>query len=94
MDVVPDRVDIVAVRDYLTGLDRVCRIHDLHVWPLSTTEIALTVHLVVNGDALDNDFLRDIQQQLHDHYGIEHSTIQVEAVTGPSDCMLDSHKCV
>ncbi|MGD8618615.1 MAG: cation diffusion facilitator family transporter [Gammaproteobacteria bacterium] len=94
MDVVPDRVDIVAVRDYLTGLDRVCRIHDLHVWPLSTTEIALTVHLVVNGDTLDNDFLRDIQQQLHDHYGIEHATIQVEAVTGQNDCMLDSHKCV
>ena len=67
---------------------------DLHVWPLSTTEIALTVHIMVNGDSLDNHYLRKLQQHLHDHFGIEHSTIQVETSSGENDCMLDHHKCV
>ncbi|MDA3924749.1 MAG: cation diffusion facilitator family transporter [Kiritimatiellae bacterium] len=94
MDAVPDSIDIPAIRNYLMSIDHVNRIHDLHVWPLSTTEIALTVHIVVNDDSLDNNFLRNLQQHLHDHFGIEHSTIQVETSIGENDCMLDSHKCV
>ena len=47
------------------SFDRVNRIHDLHVWPLSTTEIALTVHILVNDDSLDNYFLRNLYQHLH-----------------------------
>jgi cobalt-zinc-cadmium efflux system protein len=91
MDAVPDSVDIPAIRDYLMGFDHVNRIHDLHVWPLSTTEIALTVHIAVNNDLLDNNFLLDLQRHLHDHFGIEHSTIQIETSMGKQDCMLDSH---
>jgi len=94
MDAVPDGIDIPAIRSYLLSFAHVNRIHDLHVWPLSTTEIALTVHLVVNNDSLDNIFLGTLQQHLHDHFGIEHSTIQVETSIGEIDCMLDSHKCV
>ncbi len=94
MDAVPDSIDIPAVRDYLMSFDCVNRIHDLHVWPLSTTEIALTVHIVVNNDSLDNNFLGNLQQYLHDHFGIEHSTIQLETSKGESGCMLDNHKCV
>ncbi len=67
------------------------RFHDLHIWPLSTTEIALTVHLVVDADSLDNDFLSNIQQHLHDHFGIEHVTIQVETSRFKTSCMLDGH---
>lgn len=93
MDAVPDSIDLTAVKNYLMGLDDITRIHDLHVWPLSTTEIALTVHIVVNYDTLDNTFLRSLQQHLHDHFGIAHSTIQVETSMGKNDCMLDSHKC-
>ncbi|MBU4330367.1 MAG: cation transporter, partial [Acidobacteria bacterium] len=78
----------------LKSFDHINRIHDLHVWPLSTTEIALTVHLVVKDVSLDNNFLRTLQQHLHDHFGIEHSTIQIETSTGENDCMLDSDKCV
>ncbi len=94
MDAVPDSIDIRAIRNYLMSFDHVNSIHDLHVWPLSTTEIALTVHIVVNDDSLDNNFLRSLQQHLHDHFAIEHSTIQVETSMGENDCMLDSQKCV
>lgn len=93
VDAVPESIDILAIRRYLSDLDRVDRIHDLHVWPLSTTEIAMTVHLVVHNDLLDNSFLRNVQQHLHDHFRIEHSTIQVETAMGDAECMLDSHKC-
>jgi len=82
MDAVPRSIDIPAIRRYLTGIDRVERIHDLHVWPLSTTEIALTVHLVVRDTSLDNDFLSNVRRHLHDEFGIGHSTIQVEKYTG------------
>lgn len=91
MDAVPDSIDIEAIRGYLTHFDRVERIHDLHVWPLSTTEIALSVHIVVNDDTLDNDFPANLQHYLHDHFGIEHSTIQVETTMRENSCMLDSH---
>lgn len=94
MDAVPDSIDIPAIKNYLMSFDHVNRIHDLHVWPLSTTEIALTVHIVVNDNSLDNNFLRNLQQHLHDHFGIEHSTIQVETFLGEKDCMLNSHKCI
>ncbi|MBM9605205.1 cation diffusion facilitator family transporter [Desulfopila inferna] len=82
IDAVPRSIDIPAVREYLLSFDRVLDIHDLHVWPLSTTEIALTVHLVVDDNRLDNHFLRNLQQNLHDNFGIEHATIQVEASDG------------
>jgi len=94
MDAVPDSIDIPAIRNYLMSIDHVNRIHDLHVWPLSTTEIALTVHVVIDKDSLDNKFLRNVQQHLHDHFGVVHSTIQVETSKGENDCMLDSQKCV
>ena len=91
MDAVPKHVDLSGINEYLLGLDHVNRIHDLHIWPLSTTEIALTVHLVVDADSLDNDFLSNIQQHLHDHFGIEHATIQVETSRFKTSCMLDEH---
>jgi cobalt-zinc-cadmium efflux system protein len=93
MDAVPKTIDIVRIRHYLMGFDRVNRIHDLHVWPLSTTEIALTVHIVVSDDSLDNNFLGKLQKHLHDYFGIEHATIQVETSMGENDCVLDMDKC-
>lgn len=90
LDAVPDSVDIPALKQYLNGLDSVERIHDLHVWPLSTTEIALTVHLVVSDNTTDNRFLCNLQQQLHDHFGIDHSTIQIESAREEQSCMLDN----
>lgn len=94
MDAVPKNIDITTISNFLLSFDHVDRIHDLHVWPLSTTEVALTVHIVVNDGTLDNRFLIDLQHHFHDHFGIEHSTIQVETAMGEHGCMLDGLKCV
>lgn len=93
MDAVPRGIDLGAIRHYLASLDNVQSLHDLHVWPLSTSEVALTVHLVVDDETIDNEFLSQIQLHLHDHYGIEHSTLQVETLAGEAECLLDSRKC-
>ena len=93
-DAVPANIEISEIKNYLIGLDNVADIHDLHVWPLSTTEVALTVHLVITNDTLSNLFLREVQQYLHDHFGIEHSTIQVESLNLDNVCMLDKHSCI
>ena len=93
IDAVPKSIDMPKIKEYLTGLKNVSQIHDLHVWPLSTTEYALTVHLVVTEESLNNDFLWQCQKHLHDYFGIEHSTIQVEKLDDSIACMLDSEKC-
>jgi len=94
MDAVPESIDIAAVKQYLLGLPHVDRIHDLHVWPLSTTETALTVHLVMRECKVDNSFLSGVQAALHDQFGIAHSTIQVEACEGENGCLLDNDTCI
>ncbi|QYJ07937.1 cation diffusion facilitator family transporter [Qipengyuania flava] len=75
---VPKGISETDVRTYLTGLPGVAAVHDLHIWPMSTTETALTAHLIMPeghpGDAL----LREIQHALDHDHGIGHSTIQIE----------------
>ncbi len=94
MDAVPKNMDIVSIKQYLMHLDKVSCIHDLHVWPMSTSEVALTVHIVVDDTQVDNKFLSEIQEHLHDHFDIEHATIQIETSTMTNQCMLDKHHCV
>lgn len=94
LDAVPRGTDIDGIKHYLAGLDQVEHFHDLHVWPLSTSEVALTVHLVVSNNAIDNAFLLTIQQHLHDKFGIEHATIQIESVRSRNVCLLDRADCV
>ena len=78
LDLVPANVDPNAVRKYLEGLDGVTAVHDLHIWPLSTTRIALTVHLEMP-DATGGDvFLQQVCEHLHAEFQIDHSTIQIE----------------
>ena len=93
LDAVPGSIDLDGVRGYLENLERVNKIHDLHVWPLSTTETALTVHLVVRDDVLDNAFLREIQEHMHTTFGIEHTTVQLESMTAKDDCVLEHDTC-
>ena len=83
LDAVPENVNIEAVRDYLKSLPEVSDIHDLHIWALSTTDAALTVHLATNTQT-DVAFITNIQHQLHQQFDIEHATIQVEY--GKADC--------
>jgi cobalt-zinc-cadmium efflux system protein len=83
LDAVPENVNIEAVSNYLKGLPEVSDIHDLHVWALSTTDAALTVHLTTNTQT-DVSFITAIQHQLHEQFDIEHATIQVEF--GDTEC--------
>jgi cobalt-zinc-cadmium efflux system protein len=78
LDLVPGNVDPSAVREYLEGLPAVTAVHDLHIWPLSTTRTALTVHLEMPNGSAGDAFLHQICQRLHDRFNIEHSTIQIE----------------
>lgn len=77
-DGVPESVDLVAVRDYLQSLPGVEDVHDLHVWAMSTSDIALTAHLVMPGGHPGDVFFQAMEAALHDHYGIAHSTIQID----------------
>jgi cobalt-zinc-cadmium efflux system protein len=82
---VPPRIDPGAVRIYLQSLPAVVEVHDLHIWPMSTTETALTCHLVMpNGDP-EPDFLEGVYVGLQ-RLGIEHPTIQIER--GDRPCKL------
>lgn len=78
LDAVPKGIDPRAVETYLASLPGVAEVHDMHIWGLSTTEVALTAHLVIpkgsDGDAL----LRTATAELHDQFGIEHATLQIE----------------
>ena len=75
---VPASIDPAEVRRLLTSLDGVERIHDLHIWAMSTTETALTCHLVMPGGHPGDAFLARVTDALHDKFRIEHSTLQIE----------------
>jgi cobalt-zinc-cadmium efflux system protein len=76
---VPEHIDMDAVADYLRGRPGVTQVHDLHVWGMSTTESALTVHLVLPDPPDDPDaFLVETCEGLRERFGIGHATIQIE----------------
>ncbi len=75
---VPKGISESKVRGYLAGLEGVKEIHELHIWPMSTTETALTAHLVMPGGHPGDDFLRQVSEELDQHHRIGHATIQVE----------------
>ena len=88
LDAVPEAIDIDQVRGYLASLPRVREVHDLHVWAMSTTETALTAHLVMPSEGCEPTFLSGVCSQLHDRFGIEHSTLQVDPEDAPEPCRL------
>ena len=93
IDSVPAGIDLTEIKAYLRCCENVCQIHDLHVWPLSTTEIALSVHLIVTDNPVRKDFLNEIQRHLHDHFGIAHATIQIET-EADGECILNRDSCI
>lgn len=85
LDAVPENIDISKVSAYLKSLPEVSDIHDLHIWALSTSEAALTVHLETR-IVTDVSFITKIQNQLEARFGIGHSTIQVEYGKNSEGC--------
>jgi cobalt-zinc-cadmium efflux system protein len=88
LDAVPESVDPESVRSYLAGLQGVREVHDLHIWAMSTTETALTAHLVMPGDSCHPRFLSEVGTELQHRFHIEHATLQVEAPEAPDPCRL------
>ena len=86
MDAVPKNIDLKEVGNFLRGIDGVVEVHDLHIWAMSTTEIALTAHLVIPNETKDDYFLKKICGELHRKFGIEHSTIQIEKSAQSANC--------
>ena len=85
---VPSSIDPEAVEAHLQGLPGVERIHDLHIWPMSTTEFALTAHLVMPAGFPGDRFLADCTHGIEHSFGITHSTLQIE-VGDDDECRLD-----
>jgi cobalt-zinc-cadmium efflux system protein len=85
---VPRGISLTDVDRTLSAIDGVVALHDLHIWPMSTTENALTVHLVVPLQQLRRQVLVEARKQLHDRYELQHVTIQIEDLTGEEcvDC--------
>jgi cobalt-zinc-cadmium efflux system protein len=78
LNAVPDAINIREVRRYLASLPHVTAVHDLHVWPLSTTETALTAHLVRDVNDCDCALLQQAADDLREQFHIHHSTLQFE----------------
>lgn len=78
LDAVPEGINVDEVRGYLSGLPGVMGIHDLHIWAMSTTETALTVHLLMPSGHPGDPFMAQICQHLHQRFRIGHATMQIE----------------
>ena len=91
---VPSGVNVVAVQDFLERLPGVCEVHDLHIWPMGTTEVALTAHLVVAWTDRPPPFLQELEHELKERFGIDHATVQLEPQEAGQSCRLASDEVV
>jgi cobalt-zinc-cadmium efflux system protein len=88
-DGVPASVDLLAVRQLLLSLPGVAEVHDLHVWAMGTSDIALTAHLVLRDPSSDtNAVLHEAEHELHEHFEIRHVTLQLESPAYAQVCAL------
>ena len=88
LDAVPEGLDPAAVRAHLLALPGVAGLHDLHIWGMSTTETALTCHLIMPDGHPGDAVLNEMAQKLHHHFGIQHATIQIELADSDEACAL------
>ncbi|KGB25435.1 Cobalt-zinc-cadmium resistance protein CzcD [Acetobacter tropicalis] len=97
LDAVPRSIDHAAVEDFLRTIPAVADLHDLHIWPISTTETALTVHLVLVStppinSAAQTALLQNVVEGLRSRFNIAHPTVQIEeACYAPSCHLVDPH---
>jgi cobalt-zinc-cadmium efflux system protein len=78
LDAAPSGADVGAIQAFLAGCEGVTEVHDLHVWAMSTTEPALTAHLVRPGPDADDAFREGIAHALEERFGVRHATLQIE----------------
>ena len=78
LDAVPPNIDPLSIRNYLSDLPGITDVHHLHIWAMSTTETAMTVHLIKPDGRTDDQMLRDISDNLRNQFKIDHVTIQLE----------------
>jgi cobalt-zinc-cadmium efflux system protein len=88
LQAVPEAIDAEAVRVYLESVEGVARVHDLHIWGMSTTENALTAHLVFPHGFPGDARLGEICVVLRERHAIGHATLQVETVDSGNCCVL------
>jgi cobalt-zinc-cadmium efflux system protein len=88
LDAVPEHIDRADVETYLAALPGISEVHDLHIWGLSTTETALTVHLVRPGASADDALITTVTRELHERFGINHATFQMESDSCDHPCRL------
>lgn len=84
---VPDSIHEGEVRAYLAGLAGVTAVHDLHIWPMSSSETALTAHLVMPGGHRGDSFLHELGEQLERRFHIGHATVQIETGAHADHCL-------
>ena len=94
LDAVPEGIDPQEVKSYLAGLPGVTAVHDLHIWAMSTTETALTAHLIKADAALDDELLAHTCEGLRDRFHIAHATLQMERGDAAHPCRLEPEEVV
>jgi cobalt-zinc-cadmium efflux system protein len=85
----PEHIDPLGVRRYLAALPGVTEVHDLHIWAMSTTENAMTAHMVMPAGHPGDDFFADVVEHIEHHFHIGHVTIQIE--TGRACALAPDH---
>jgi len=86
MDAVPRDIDAEVVKAYLSSLPGITGVHDMHIWAMSTTEIALTAHLIKPDPKDDDALVEKASKELHDQFGIDHITLQWERRPSLDQC--------
>jgi cobalt-zinc-cadmium efflux system protein len=93
LQAVPPSIDMPQVQLFLNGLDGVQQVQDVHIWSVSTTETAITAHLVMPSGHPGDDFLHQLSEELLHQFNIHHSTFQIRLTGSASACAFsnDSH---
>jgi cobalt-zinc-cadmium efflux system protein len=89
-DGVPQGVNLPEVQTYLQALPGVAGVHDLHIWALGTSEVALTAHLLMPDGHPGDDFLTRMAATLHEKFDIDHPTVQIETQAA-AECGCHQH---
>lgn len=88
LSAIPTNINVSEINNYLRQINGVVDIHDLHIWGISTTENALTVHLIIPNGYPGDDFMDEIAKTLKSQFSIHHSTLQIEQGTTGHTCSL------